>query len=308
MDRLRRLAAHPAVKAAYYLLLLAAAAYFLFRWGDRLPEVLARVQLRWVMASLAVTALAGMVYSYVQYTLYRRLGAAVSYWTTFRIITISQLGKYLPGIVLFAGNYYLLSRKAGISTVQVGSSFVISQALWMLTASLCGLPALSLLNPVLRYTVLVLPLALVLLIHPRFLGGLLRLAQRLAGRAQGEPLPLPEGLAVSSYLWLALLFLLNWALAGLATWFSLRAFGPLAIDAFPLALASTALGTVAGLVALFAPAGLGVREGLGAVILAPAVGPEMALLSLVLLRGITAIVDILFAVMSMAIRSPRQTS
>jgi hypothetical protein len=259
------------------------------------------VQPGWVVVGLVATILAALVYSTIQCTIYRRLGAPVSYWTTFRIITISQLGKYLPGKVMFAGNYYLLSREAGIGTVQVGTSFVISQALWLLTASLCGLPVLSLLNPALRYVVLLLPFALALLIHPRFLRWLLRLGQRLVGRGQDEPQPLPEGLAATFYLWVAALYLLAWLLTGTAVWFCLRAFGPLELGVFPLALASIALGTAAGFVALFAPVGLGVREGLGAVILAPAVGADVALLGLVLLRGLTVVVDLSLALISMAV-------
>jgi len=308
MDRFKRVAGHPAVKVAYFALLVGATAFYLYRWGERLPELLGQVQPGWALAALGATLLAGLVYSYTQYAIYRRLGALLPYWTTLRIVTIAQLGKYLPGKVMFAGNYYLLSREAGVSNTQVGTSFVISQALWMLTASLCGLPVLALLNPALRYTVLLMPLALVLLLHPRFLAWLLRLGQRLAGRGRGEPLPLPQGLAVPFYLWIVFLFMVNWGLAGMGAWFSLRAFGTLGFEVFPLALASIALGTVAGFVVLFAPVGLGIREGLGAVILAPVVGAETALLGLVLLRGITVLVDLALALVSIAARSRRQTS
>jgi hypothetical protein len=300
MSQLRRVVSHPAVKIAYFLLLIAATAYYLLRWGDRLPELVAHVEPGWAVLALATTLLASLVYSFIQYTIYRHLEAPVSYWTTFRIVTIAQLGKYLPGKVMFAGNYYLLSREAGNSNIQVGTSFVVSQALWMLTASLCSLPVLSLLHPALRYTVLLFPLALLLLIQPRFLGWLLRLGQRLAGRADGQPLPLPEGLDLRFYAWGAFLYLLNWGLAGSGAWLGLRALGPLGLEVFPLALASIALGTVAGLVALFAPVGLGIREGLGALILAPAVGADVALLGLVLLRGITVVVDLSLALISMA--------
>ena len=300
LGRLKRVVAHPAVKAAYFLLLLAATGYALYRLGDRVPELLSRAQAGWALAALGATILAALVYSLIQYTIYRRLGADVSYGATFRIITIAQLGKYLPGKVMFVGNYYLLSREAGISNLQIGTSFVISQAMWMLTAALCGLPVLSLLDPALRYVVLLLPLALLLLVQPRFLRWLLRLGQRLVGRRQGQAVPLPEGLAGTFYLWIAFLYLVTWLLAGWAAWFSLRALGEIGLAVFPLALASIALGTVAGFAALFAPVGLGVREGLGTLILAPAVGADVALLGLLLLRGLTVVVDLSLALVSMA--------
>jgi uncharacterized membrane protein YbhN (UPF0104 family) len=299
MNRVRQILGHPAIKVAYFALLVAATGAYLYRWGDRLPELVSQVQPTWTLAALVATVLAALIYSFIQYTIYRRLDANVSYWTVFRIITIAQLGKYLPGKVMFAGNYYLLSREAGISNLQVGTSFVISQAMWLLTASLCGLPVLSLLNPALRYTILLFPLALAALVHPRVLSGLLRVGQRLAKRGGNEPLPIPQNLTATFYPWIAFLYLVNWGLAASGAWFSLRAFGPLELDIFPLALASLALGTAAGFVALFAPAGLGIREGMGVVILAPAVGADVALLGLVLLRILTVIVDLALALASM---------
>jgi hypothetical protein len=302
-SRIKGFISHPAVKAAYFLLLLAATVYYLYRWGDRLPDLLKEVQPLWVIVALICTILAALLYSFIQYTIYRRLGAQITYPSTFRIITIAQLGKYLPGKVMFAGNYWLLSREAGIINLHIGTSFVISQALWMLTASLCGLPVLSLLDPALRFVVVLFPFALALLIHPRFLQWLLKTGQRVASRGQAEPLPLPEGLAARFYLWTAFLYLLTWALAGLSAWCSLRAFSPTGLNVLPLAMASIALGTVAGFIALFAPVGLGIREGLGAAILAPIAGVELALLSLVLLRGITVVVDLGLALLSMTFRA-----
>lgn len=308
MDKIKRIAGHPAVRIGYFVALVAATAYYLYRWRDRLPELVEKVQPSWLLAGLAATVLAALVYNLIQYTIYRRLGAKVSYGTTFRIIMVSQLGKYLPGKVMFVGNYYLLSREAGIGNLQVGTSFVISQALWMLTASLCGLPVLTLLNPALRYAIVLVPIGLVLLIHPRFLTWLLQLGSRMVGQGRGAPPRLPEGLAAGFYLWVAFLYLVNWALAGLGVWFSLRAIGSVGGDVFPLALASVSLGTVVGLLALFAPVGLGVREGLGALILAPAVGADVALLGLMLLRGITVIVDLSLAVVGMSLRPQRHGS
>jgi hypothetical protein len=300
INRIKRIVSHPAVKAAYFVLLIAATVFYLYRWGDRLPDLLTQMQPGWTLAALGTTILAALVYTFVQYTIFRRLDAPVSYWTTFRIITISQLGKYLPGKVMFFGNYYLLSRAAGISNLQVGTSFVVSMALWMLTASLCALPVLSLLDPALKYSILLVPVVVLLLINPRVLSWFLRLGQWVGGQTEGQRLPLPEGLSVRFYLWVALLDMLNWILGGLGAWFCLRALAPVELGIYPLVLAALALGTIAGFVALFAPAGLGIREGLGALILAPVVGAEIALLGLVLLRGISVLVDLALALLSMA--------
>ena len=310
ISRMRQILTHPAVKVGYFLLLLAATAFYLVRWGDRVPELIERVQPVWFGAAFMVSCLSSLLYTYIQYDIYRQVGAKVSFWGVFRIINISQLGKYLPGKVLFFGNLYLLSREAGIGNRQIGASFAISMVMWIVTASLCGLPVLGYLQPALRYSVLILPFLLLLLIHPRLLNWLLSFVQRTAGRLRGPSIagtaaapiaqadPLAD-LGIAFYLRVAFLYLATWALAGLGAYLCLLAFGPVELDLYPLALASIALGTVAGFLVLFAPVGLGVREGIGALVLLPAVGADVALLSLVLLRGITVIVDLLLAVLAM---------
>jgi uncharacterized membrane protein YbhN (UPF0104 family) len=293
----------------YFALLLAAAVYYLMRWGDQLPDLLGQIQPAPLAAAFAVTCVSSFIYSYIQYSIYHHLGAPPTYWTVFRITSISQLGKYLPGKVLFVGNFYLLSRAAGISNLHIGAAFVISMALWILTATLCGLPVLGLLEPALRYSILILPLLLALLINPRFFGLLLELAQGISGRLRSTSGVAPADLGVQAdllakldtvfYLRTTLLYLVVWALAGLGAYLCLAALTDIDPSAYPLALASIALGTVAGFLALFAPVGLGVREGIGALVLAPAVGADVALLSMVLLRGITVVVDLLLALLAM---------
>jgi hypothetical protein len=313
-SRIRRIVAHPVVRAGYFALLVAAAAFYLVRWGDRLPEMLGQIQALPVAAACVVTALSSFLYSYIQYGIYHRLDAPPTYWTVFRITSISQLGKYLPGKVLFVGNFYLLSRAAGIGNLQIGATFAVSMALWILTATLCGLPVLGLLQPAFRYTVVLLPFLLLPLIHPRVLGLLISLARQLGERLRPESATESDGgaptdsreqadmlarLDAAFYLRVAFLYLLTWALAGLGAYLSLAAFTRVDMGVYPLALASIALGTVAGFLALFAPVGLGIREGVGALVLAPAVGAEVALLSMLLLRGITVVVDLLLALLAM---------
>jgi len=323
INRIRRIVAHPAVKAGYFLLLLAAAGYYLVRWGSRLPDLIGQTKLAPIGVALAVTGLSSLLYCYIQYILYRRLGTQATFRSVFGIVNISGLGKYLPGKVLFAGNFYLLSREAGIGNLEIGAAFTVSMALWMLTASLCGLPVLGLVQPALRYTIVVLPLLLALMIHPRFLNWLLQRVQAVArqtlGSAERREAPpqaqaesAPTGRATNPldeldaafYLRAGFLYLAAWALAGLGCYWCLAALVEVGPDLYPLAVASIALGTVAGFLALFAPVGLGVREGIGALLLAPVVGTDVALLGMVLLRGITVVVDLSLALAALLLRQP----
>ena len=309
MARLRRFLSHTAVKAGYLILLLAIAAWYLVRWGDRLPDLVGEIRPVWVGAAFVLACLSSLLYSYIQYHLFHRLGARPTYRAVFRIVTLSQLGKYVPGKVLFAGNYYIFSREAGIENLQIGAAFAITMTLWLLTASLCSLLVLGVVEPALRYAILILPLLLAFLIHPRFLGWLLRAVQRTARRVSRSTADdgtdgstdltaLLAGLGAAVYLRLALLYLATWALTGLGTYLCLVALAPQGFQIFPVVMGSIALGTIAGFVALFAPVGLGVREGMGVLILSPAVGAGVALLGMVLFRGVTVAADLLLALIA----------
>jgi uncharacterized membrane protein YbhN (UPF0104 family) len=298
--RARQIATHPVVKASYLVLLLITTVFYLASWGQHLPDRLRQVRLDWVVAALAVTYLSGALYSYIQYVIYRRLGAHITFWTVFRIVTISQLGKYLPGKVLFFGNFYFFSREAGITNLQIGANLTLSMALWLLTAVLCSLPVLELLQPALRYSVLILPLFLVILVHPRFLGWLLDIARQFSRRQRDSTQPdLLSELDAAFYLQVAFLYLATWGLAGLGAYCCLAALVPADLGTYPLVLASIALGTVGGFLVLFAPVGLGVREGIGTLVLSPAVGADAALLVMLLVRGVAVAVDLSLAIVSM---------
>ena len=73
--------------------------------------------------------------------------------------------------------------------------------------------------------------------------------------------------------------------------FSIRVFAPIGIQDFPVVIAASAASLIIGLLAIFAPAGLGVREGVGAPILSQIISLEIAVLAFVLLRFITVITD-----------------
>lgn len=295
---LRRLLSRPAVQTGYFALLLAATAYYLVRGGSNLPALF--VRLDWSLVWLAGLTLlvSTFLYIFIQYTIYRGMGVRLTFWQVFSIVCPAQLGKYVPGKVLLPGSYYLLSRQAGVDVREIGGSFVISMALWLVAAVLCSLYAFSALSPVLRLGVLLLVVLLLVSVHPRVLSlmfrMLTRVLQRLGHGVNDDRLSQALSLPYHFYLKILCLYLVAWILVGLEVFFLLTAVQPVAVTAFPASLAAAAIGTVVGFLALFAPGGLGVREGLGALILAPVTTAEVALFVLVLLRLMTVAVDLGF--------------
>lgn len=297
----------PLVQTVYFVALLGLAAYALLREQSDLPALFGRLD--WSLVALAGGALvaATLFYVFVQHTIYRGVGVRLTFLQVFSIVCPSQLGKYVPGKVLMAGNYYLLSRRVGVEAREIGSSFLVSTALWIVSAVLCSLPGFASLSPGWRLAAILLAVVLLASTHPRALGLIFRAlawALRKAKRGStaerlGEPFPLPYAF----YLRTLGLYLVAWVLVGLQVYWLVAAVAPVgpvkpvglsAMSVLPVCLAAGAIGTVAGFVALFAPGGLGVREGLGAVILARVVPAEPALLAFVLLRLMTVVVDLAF--------------
>lgn len=295
---LRQLLSSSAVQTAYFILLLAITVYSLIRGWGHLPVLFGRTDWRLVWLAGAILFAATLFYVYVQYTIYQGMGVRLTFRQVFCIVCLASLGKYVPGKVLWASNYYLLSRQAGVDVREIGGSFVISTAIWIVTAMLCSLPSLSLLSPALRYTMLLLSVILLISIHPRILGlvfDLLAWALRKAGRpAAANQIGRAISLPYRFYLKTLVLYLVAWSMVGVQVFFLVAALQKVGPTDFFVSLAAGAIGTVVGFVALFAPGGLGVREGLGAVILAQIMTAESALFVFVLLRLMTVVVDLGF--------------
>jgi uncharacterized membrane protein YbhN (UPF0104 family) len=130
---------------------------------------------------------------------------------------------------------------------------------------------------------------------PRLLTGVV---DRVFGLANREPPRLtasPRDMAVS----------FGWALAawffyGLHVWFLVRAVGGFGADAWVGATGGIALGWALGLVAVLAPAGVGVRDGVLLAVLSPLVGRTPALAVVLASRGLLALTDVALAAVAAA--------
>ena len=93
-------------------------------------------------------------------------------------------------------------------------------------------------------------------------------------------------------------FVAGWALHGLSLGLTLRAIGrPLALADWPLWTGAVSLSTVVGFFAIFAPGGMGVREGLliETLQIQPHIGPQQAVVASVFLRLVWLAAELLTA-------------
>lgn len=190
----------------------------------------------------------------------RTAGANLGFRRAFAIHYLSQVGKYIPGKVWAAMGKYGLSRKAGLSPVQVGQGLILETVFIVLGCLVTVIPLMPLVADdagmgATGGTVLALGLAVLLLaaVHPFFF-------QRLASVA-GRVMKTGGSVRRCSFREMLLLlpvYIGLFTFLGAAFWYLSRAFG-LDMPFFPgIFIYPAAMGI--GYLAVFAPGGLGARE------------------------------------------------
>lgn len=210
--------------------------------------------------------------------------------TAVRTFFIANLGRYLPGKLWQIAGLAWLARKKGVSPSVATGAAVMGQAFALAGAAVVGSTAFLGAGGELRTTgVIVLGAVLIGLVVaavPRLLRGLLGLWFRLLRREVPDGLVVGPGFAPR---WVAL-YTLNWSLYAIAFWLLVLAFerpGTLLQTAPAFAAAY-----LVGYLAVFSPAGLGIREGVLTAFLAPVTGQGAAAALAVLARLWTTAVEV----------------
>jgi hypothetical protein len=185
----------------------------------------------------------------------------------------SQLGKYLPGSVWHYAGRIGLARSRGVPARATVASLVIELAASVVAAGLFAAFVLPLVFAVpLAIAILVCLVALATGHAERLFDPLLRLARRVITVPSTN---LKPGLRTVPLI--AALYLPVWALYGAAFWLTGRAMFDIPLADLGYYSAAFALGWLAGIVVIFAPGGIGVREAVLAGLLAPRVGETEAI-------------------------------
>ncbi len=186
-----------------------------------------------------------------------------------RVWFLSNLGRYVPGKVWTVAGMLVLAEQEGIPRWAAGASAFAVQALGLGTAAAVVAAAVpEAYSPLRLIAAAALAVATIgLLVWP---GGLPRLGRLLGAAAEWRALP------VGTVLLSATLTAGSWLAYGAAFWTLARALGMVTL---PLLAAEGvfALGYVLGLLAIFAPGGLGVREAIFFSLLTPFTGSGSAI-------------------------------
>lgn len=223
---------------------------------------------------------------------------------------LSALGKYTPGKV-----WGLLARGLAVQRLSGSTQTAAASALTEQVAllhSAAGLALLCLLATLDQGFSLMAGAMLLLIVSVPLLAGsstlLWPLLQRLSPRGQLSALNPNQEIKGAYPIVFTGLFLM-WMAASAVLWASVRAYGAATAPDFADATLITLLAYFGGFASVFAPAGLGVRDGIMAAMLAPFTGVAPAICIALLHRLITAGFDLLLGILALfaiAKRPPRR--
>ena len=245
-----------------------------------------------VVASVAAVSAYGLVWL----VLLRRLGTpAPLSWIT--IFFKSQLGKYLPGSVWQYAGRVGLARNQGVP-VQRG---LVSVAAEIGYSAIAAAVAASLILGSIAAAGVFVGLALLLPLGVRLGRRLSRLLPRASSAGEGDYLGALRAAPVALGLYLVV-----WGLYGLAFWTTGRALFAIPFADLPRYIGVFALAWLAGLVAFFAPGGIGVREAVIAALLASRLGEANAIVLAATSRIVLSAIDLVAAAASFGVPALRR--
>lgn len=257
----------------------------------------------WVLPTAVLAGMLGLAAQMLAWrSLLAGLGSPLPRTVAARVMFVGQLGKYLPGSVwAFVAQVELArdwnvprSRGAAATLVAIAVTVAVSLAVAAVALPLSSAEAA-------RRWWWALAAAPVLLacLHPRVLGWGIGLAARPFARfrevAEAGPLRIGGGSVAASVGWT----LVAWVPLGAHVWLLTWAVGGNALASIGPAVGAYALAWTLGLLVVFAPAGLGVREVVLVVALAPVVDAGAALVVAVLSRLVMTVADVGWAGLSL---------
>jgi hypothetical protein len=232
-------------------------------WDElRTQPLVWQIRPGWLILSLVLVWLIYGLLIFAWRTMLLGWGQRLDGWAAARIWTVSSLGKYLPGKVWAVAGMALLARRAGVAAWAATASAVVMQVLAIGTgAAVAGLTGVRALEKAHEGAGLMLwllvagaILGVALLLWPPVLGRVLRRV------APGEPVAVEltaRGIVVGTAA-----NTIAWVGYGLAFWLLARGLLPASGLSPRMAIAVFTASYLAGFLALFAPGGIGVREGL----------------------------------------------
>ena len=220
------------------------------------------------------------------------LGSRLGFWASFRIVQLSQLGKYLPGRVWAVGGQVYLGEQEGIARRTLIWATGLQWFFNLLSGATLFLPFLFIFasKKIAIVATLILLLALSLGL---FFGHFLRFFSTWFDTCFNIKLPKDlSWLSPTEGLKIFLALTAAWFLFGLSFWALINAFIEIPLVSYYPVLASFCGAWVLGTLSFFTPAGMGVREGALVYLLGHFLLPPVAVMISIASRLWLTVVDL----------------
>jgi uncharacterized membrane protein YbhN (UPF0104 family) len=222
-------------------------------------------------------------------------GQGLTFRAAARVWSLANLGRYVPGKVWSVAGLVVLARQAGVEAGPAAASAFVLQAISLGTGVAVVAAVAPGSAPPLRLAAagVAAILTIAVLVWPRT-------ARRL-GRLVDATAPL-EPLRPAAVLAGAALTVLSWGTYGAAFWMLARGLVPDTPLPLTAAIGAFTLGYILGLLALFAPGGVGVRELVLIGLLAPFLGSGGAVAVSVASRLVLTVLEAAAALVTLPLR------
>ncbi len=267
------------VKTTVTIVIICAIFYFLItnlvkNW-QKIPFDALRFNLANLLISYAFLLVNFLLFIQGWKCIVHRLGSTISYKTSFWVISLSQLAKYIPGGIWFTlGRVYLVKDKK-IKAEIIAMSVVIETVLTFLVCILLFLLSIIFTTrQTLSDFIFIIPLFIIFLValQPAILNKLINFATKIFRRP-----PIHLSMTYSQLLVLSMYFLAFLVAQVIGFYLLIGAIYPIALSKIFDLTAAYTLSWMAGFVVIFAPSGLGVREGVMTLLLSPLLPTPLAI-------------------------------
>jgi hypothetical protein len=268
------------LKLLVFILFVLLLIYYIAINFEKLKET--RVEINWPLftVSLVIYSLYKFGQANTWYYITRKTGTNISYGKTLEAWFMSQLGRYIPGKVFYYGGRLYYYHKEGVSKTKITYFFIIENVLTFIAAAfilLISFPfiSLSLFENKAFWWVLVLTPLFLVFIHPKIFQKSLNI---LLIKLKRQPFEI-QLRYIEMLKFLVMLFA-NWFLLGLGFCVLILSMSNMKFDLglFVFLTGGFAFSIVVGMISIFAPSGIGVRESVLVFILKEIMSETMAVI------------------------------
>jgi glycosyltransferase 2 family protein len=187
-------------------------------------------------------------------------GCSINIFSAIKLRVYAEFGKYIPGKVFTYGILLFSYEKSNIAKKKIAACSVQELILSMLSAIIISLLSIfvSEIKELEHYKFIFLIIAAccLLFVYPPLLQFIMNIFFRIFKKEK-----ITLAVSFGKVIVTLFLYLINWLVFGWAFYFFINSFYPLPVNYYFFSTGAFAIAGIIGFISVFAPAGLGVREG-----------------------------------------------